>query len=54
MIIVNLCKDIKHDYKKWWGQWKAMPTCINEYCKFANSLEFRSRQQMLARLGQSQ
>jgi hypothetical protein len=31
-----------------------MPTCINEYCKFANSLEFRSRQQMLARLGQSQ
>jgi hypothetical protein len=34
MIIVNLCKDIEHDYKKWWGQWKAMPTCINEYRKF--------------------
>jgi hypothetical protein len=53
MIIVNLCKDIKHDYKKWWGQQKAMPTCINEYCKFANSLEFGSWQQMLARLRQS-
>jgi hypothetical protein len=53
MIIVNLCKDIKHDYKKWWGQWKAMPTCINEYCKFANSLKFGSWKQMLARVGQS-
>jgi hypothetical protein len=54
MIIVNLWKDIKHDYKRWWGQSKVMPTCTNEYCKFANSLEFGSWQQMLARLGQSQ
>jgi hypothetical protein len=42
MIIVNLCKDIKHDYKKQWGQWKAMPAYINGYCKFANLLEFGS------------